>query len=93
VWYPMKVLPNRHNFLLERHNASGFIISVVGFQNKLELAVGVQCNNCTNCTQGAVLRRVSQELCPIQVNGDTLCHIQVNGDTQGMCGKVQFSWR
>ena len=35
----------------------------------MELVVGFQC---TNCTQGAVVRTVSQELCPIQVNGDML---------------------
>ena len=32
--------------------------------NRLELAVGFQCNN---CTQGVVVNAVSQELCPIQV--------------------------
>ena len=35
----------------------------------MELVVGFQC---TNCAQGAVVQTVSQELCPIQVNGDTL---------------------
>ena len=35
----------------------------------MELAVGFQC---TNCTQGAVVNAVSQELCSIQVNCDTL---------------------
>ena len=39
----------------------------MGFRNRLELAVGFQC---TNCTQGAVVREVSQELHPLQVNGD-----------------------
>ena len=38
-------------------------------RNRLELVVGFQC---TNCTQGALARTVSQELCPIQVNGDML---------------------
>ena len=37
-----------------------------GIQNRLELAVGFQ------CTQGAVVNAVSQELRHIQVNGDTL---------------------
>ena len=41
----------------------------IGIRNRLELAVGFQC---TNCTQGAVVNAVVQELCPIQVNGDTL---------------------
>ena len=40
-----------------------------GIWNRLELVVGFQC---TNCTQGAVVNTVSQELCPFQVNGHTL---------------------
>jgi hypothetical protein len=40
-----------------------------GIWNILELAVGFQC---TKCTQVVVARIVSQELCPIKVNGDTL---------------------
>ena len=40
-----------------------------GIRTRLELAVGFQC---TNSTQGAVVNAVSQELCPIQMNGDTL---------------------
>ena len=35
----------------------------------MELVIGFQR---TNCTQGAVVRTVFQELCPIQVNGDML---------------------
>ena len=57
-----------------------------GIRNRLELVVGFQR---TNCTQGAVVRTLSQELCPIQVNGDTLecvekfCHF---GDMIGSWG-------
>ena len=43
-----------------------------GIRNRfelLELVVGFQC---TNCTQGAVVRTVSQELCRIQVTVNTL---------------------
>ena len=49
-------------------------------RNILELVVGFQC---TKWSQVAVVRTVSQELCPIQVNGDNA----------GMCGQVLLSWR
>ena len=39
-----------------------------GIRTRLELVVGFQC---TDCTQGAVVRSASQELWPIQVNSDT----------------------
>ena len=65
----MKVLHNKHNLFAGTAKCKWIHKWCCGIRNKLELAVGVKC---TNCTQGAIVRRVSHELCPIQVNGNTL---------------------